>query len=153
MRRVKSIVLCLALMLCSGVSASTFCDEPTTQCDTSAVDSVGVWGGAHIHFDNYLHDFGNVNRKGGDLRWTFEFTNDGESPLVIMRVTTTCTCLKFDYPRRPISPGETGQINIVYEPHKVEEGNFHRVLQVFSNSVDGRKLLFIQGNSIDRKRR
>ncbi len=147
----------LLFIICTLWSAvaygSTLYEEPQPECDTMLVSQPKVWGGAHIAFDEELHDFGNVNRNGGDLRWTFEFTNDGEEPLVIMRLTTTCTCLKYDYPRRPISPGETGQINIVYEPHKVEDGNFHRVLQVFSNSVEGRELLFIHGNSIDRKKR
>lgn len=150
----RCCVLLLASVLLSGVAYGSMLQaEPEPQCDSTSVVEPKVWGGAHIRFDEELHDFGNINRKGGDLRWTFEYTNDGEEPLVIIRCMTTCTCLKFDYPRRPIAPGETGQINIIYEPHKVEDGNFHRVLQVFSNSVEGRELLFIQGNSIDGKKR
>lgn len=95
------------------------------------------------------HDFGDVPRKGGDLVREFTFTNDGTAPLVVTRVITSCSCLKASFPKRPVPPGGQGVIRITYEPHKSEPGVFNKVIQVYSNSVDGRDVITVQGNSID----
>ena len=49
--------------------------------------------GAHLKFESSFHNFGSVPRRGGDLVWEFEYTNDGSAPLVIVRAQTTCSCL------------------------------------------------------------
>lgn len=109
--------------------------------------------GAHLHMEVAAHDFGDVPRKGGDLVKEFPFTNDGTVPLVVTRVITSCSCLKASYSKRPVPPGEQGVIRITYEPHKSEPGVFNKVIQVYSNSVDGRDVITVQGNSIDAPRK
>ena len=84
-----------------------------------------------------------------DLVREFTFTNDGTAPLVVTRVITSCSCLKASFPKRPVPPGGQGVIRITYEPHKSEPGVFNKVIQVYSNSVDGRDVITVQGNSID----
>lgn len=91
-------------------------------------------------------------RKGGDLVHEFRFTNDGTAPLVILRAMTSCSCLKTSYPKRPVAPGDSGVIRVVYEPHKSEPGVFNKVIQIYSNSADGRDIITVQGNSIDGER-
>ncbi len=105
--------------------------------------------GAHLRLDTATLDFGDVQRRGGDLVREIGFVNDGSSPLVILSVTTSCSCLKADYSRKPVAPGARGVIKIVYEARKMELGVFHRVMQVRSNSVDGINLITVQGNSLD----
>ena len=105
--------------------------------------------GAHLKMEVASHDFGDVPRKGGDLVREFTFVNDGTVPLVVTRVITSCSCLKASYSKRPVPPGGTGVISITYEPHKSEPGVFNKVIQVYSNSVDGRDVITVQGNSID----
>lgn len=95
------------------------------------------------------HDFGDVDRKGGDLVREFEFTNNGTTPLVVTRVITSCSCLKASHTRKPVAPGEKGTITITYEPHKSEPGAFNKVIQIYSNSTAGRSVITVQGNSID----
>ena len=99
--------------------------------------------GAHLHMEVASHDFGDVPRKGGDLVREFTFTNDGTVPLVVTRVISSCSCLKASYSKRPVAPGESGTISIIYEP------GFNKVIQIYSNSVDGRDVITVQGNSID----
>ena len=100
-------------------------------------------------FDRTSHDFGDVARHGGDLIKEFRFVNDGDEPLVIKKITKACSCLTVSYSRKPVLPGEASVIKIKYEPHKIEEGIFHRVIQIYSNSPEGVRLLTIQGNSIE----
>jgi len=138
-----------ALLAACAVTVRAAGPEPAVQ----AADSVASRHGAHLVFEEESHDFGDVQRRGGDLHHSFAFRNDGDSPLVIAGMETTCTCLKYDYPKRPVAPGDRGRIEITYEPHKVEAGSFHRVILVYSNSADGRRMLFIEGNSLEKERR
>ena len=108
------------------------------------------YNGAHISFECKKHNFGEVQRKGGDLSAKFEYVNDGTEPLVITRIATSCTCIHADYRRRPLNVGERGVIELTYEPHKMEAGAFNKVVQVYSNSVDGMHLLTVSGSSIER---
>lgn len=105
--------------------------------------------GAHLKLDAVTLDFGDVQRRGGDLVREIGFVNDGSSPLVILSVTTSCSCLKADYSRKPVAAGERGVIKIIYEARKMELGVFHRVIQVRSNSADGVNLITVQGNSLE----
>ena len=105
--------------------------------------------GAHLKLDAATLDFGDVQRRGGDLVCEIGFVNDGSSPLVILSVTTSCSCLKADYSRKPVAAGERGVIKIIYEARKMELGVFHRVIQVRSNSTDGVNLIAVQGNSLE----
>ncbi len=107
--------------------------------------------GPEMVFERTAHNFGNVQRKGGDLIAMFRFVNEGDTPLVIKKVHKSCSCTTADYSRRPVLPGERGEIKIKYEPHKVEPGIFHKVIQIYTNESKKVRLVTIQGNSIDEK--
>lgn len=105
--------------------------------------------GPKMVFDRTSHDFGDVVRKGGDLIKEFRFVNEGDSPLVIKKITKSCSCMSVTFSRKPVRPGEAGVIKIKYEPHKVEAGIFHKVLQIYNNTSESVRLITIQGNSMD----
>lgn len=102
--------------------------------------------------DGVSHNFGDVERRGGDLIKVFRFVNDGDAPLVIKKITKSCSCLTADFSRKPIKPGESGEIRIKYEPHKVEAGTFNKVVQIYTNTPEEVHLITIQGNSVEKKR-
>lgn len=106
--------------------------------------------GALLCLERTDHDFGDIARRGGAVTAEFRFRNEGTAPLVLLRVTTTCSCLKSRYAKRPVSPGEEGTIVLIYEPYKADPGTFHKVVQVLSNSSAGREIITIRGNSLDR---
>ena len=82
--------------------------------------------GAHLKLENATYDFGDVPRKGGDLVREFRFVNDGTAPLVLVRVITSCSCLKASFSKRPVEPADSGVIRITYEPHKSEPGSLQQ---------------------------
>lgn len=127
-------------------------DGPDVQNVTAGAEPP-QYQGAHLRLDVATHDFGDVPRKGGDLEREFTYTNDGSVPLVLTRVITSCSCIKASFSKRPVPPGGTGVIRIIYEPLKSEPGAFNKVIQVYSNSVDGRDVITVQGNSIDARPR
>ena len=103
--------------------------------------------GAHIAFEQTEHDFGEVSRKGEDKSCTFRFINDGTEPLVVLSATTSCSCLKTDFSRKPIGVGESGEIRLVLESKKMEKGMFRRIVQIRSTSITGTEILTIKGIS------
>lgn len=105
--------------------------------------------GARLVLPVAAHNFGDVARKGGSLVQDFVFRNEGSAPLVIVRVLTSCSCFKASFPKRPVPPGGEGVISVTYEPLKSEPGTFSKVLQIYSNSVTGREVITVQGNSIE----
>lgn len=109
--------------------------------------------GPKMTFDSATHNFGDVERKGGDLVKEFRFVNDGDEPLVIKKITKSCSCTTVSYSRKPVMPGKSGVITIKYEPHKVEEGVFNRVIQIYTNASNKARILAIQGNSIENGKR
>ena len=105
--------------------------------------------GPRMSFDHSSYDFGDVQRRGGDLVKEFRFVNDGDKPLVIKKITKSCSCISVSYSRKPVLPGEKSVIKVKYEPHKVEAGIFHKVIQIYTNYSKDASLITIQGNSVD----
>lgn len=104
---------------------------------------------ALLRFEDPVFDFGNVARKGGDVSHDFVFRNDGAVPLVVMRAVTSCSCVKASFDKKPVAPGATGVIRVVYQPLKSEPGTFHKVIQIYSNSASERDLLTVSGNAVE----
>ncbi len=110
-------------------------------------------GSPRMVLEESAWDFGDVERKGGDVSHEFVFRNEGTRPLVIFRVVTSCSCVKAHYSKRPIAPGGKGTIRITYEPHKAEPGVFNKVVQIHTNATPSREIVTVKGNSIDKERR
>ena len=108
-----------------------------------------AYKGAHISFERTECNFGEVSRKGEDKVCIFHFVNDGTEPLVVLAATTSCSCLKAEFSRKPIAVGEGGEIRLLLESKKVEKGVFHRIVQIRSNSVGGTEILTIKGVAKD----
>lgn len=90
------------------------------------------------------HNFGRISERGKAVGHTFEFTNEGSHPLVITRMVTTCKCTSYEFPKKPVPPGEKGKVTITYDPRR-QEGTFYKVVQVFTNCSEGRMMLTIRG--------
>ena len=142
----RSILMMVVLLAVVSMPALAQTTEPQSQ------ESATPKTGAQMTFKTNSYDFGDIARKGGDVECTFEFVNDGDTPLVITRVVTSCSCTKAEYSKKPIAAGATSTIKIIYEPHKKEPGVFHKVIQIFTNTADKRKIVTVKGNSIDKKK-
>lgn len=142
----KRSILMMVLVLLGAVAVPAMAQTAEPQSQTVQKK------GAQMTFKTNSYDFGDIARKGGDVECTFEFVNDGDAPLVITRVVTSCSCTKAEYSKKPIAAGATSTIKIIYEPHKKEPGVFHKVIQIFTNTADKRKIVTVKGNSIDKKK-
>lgn len=105
--------------------------------------------GAHIKFEQTEYDFGEISRRGDNVTIVCRFVNDGTEPLVILAATTTCSCLKAEFSRKPIAVGASGEVRLTIESKKMEKGVFRRVVQIRSTSTGGTEVLTIKGVSKD----
>ena len=66
-----------------------------------------------IAFNESEHDFG-IIKQGEKVEHVFEFKNTGENDLIITNAYSSCGCTVPDYPKRPIKPGESSQLKVVF---------------------------------------
>ena len=74
-----------------------------------AVEPVAPTPTTKIEFTETNYDFGDI-KQGDVVKHTFKFTNAGENDLVLKNVKPTCGCTALNWPREPIAPGESGEI-------------------------------------------
>lgn len=89
-------------------------------------------------------DFGSDIIDGEKKTHTFEFTNTGNSPLIIEKVKASCGCTTPNWPKTPIAPGEVGEITATYNS-KGRPGKFNKVIRITSNAATPTKVLYIKG--------
>lgn len=96
-----------------------------------------------ISFSQDKIDYG-VIKKGSDGNKIFKFTNTGDKPLIISNVKSSCECSVPSWPRIPILPGKSGEINVKYNTKNL--GKFSKSIEVYSNDPKvSRKILKIKG--------
>jgi hypothetical protein len=101
--------------------------------------------GAIIQFNETSHDFGTFD-EGTRATFEFEFTNTGDSNLILNNVQASCGCTVPTWPRQPIKPGEKSKIAVVYNSAG-RPGSFGKSISVTTNmKKDNVKVLYIKGN-------
>lgn len=103
---------------------------------------------AVIKFETEVIDYGTIEQHSDGAR-LFTFTNEGDAPLLITNVKTSCGCTVPSYSKAPILPGKTGELNIKYDTKRL--GAFTKTITVISNAEGGNKILKIKGNIVASK--
>jgi hypothetical protein len=97
-----------------------------------------------IHFEYMEYSVGILDLKKDSVIYiTFPFSNEGEQPLVILSVKTSCNCTVASYPRYPVPRNKKDAIKIDFHP--VDKGFFKRILFVKTNAVNHTIALEIGG--------
>ncbi len=106
--------------------------------------SAQVESGAKIEFKKDVHDYGNI-KNGANGVYSFEFTNNGNAPLIISKAEGSCGCTVPTWPKEPIAPGAKATISVKYDTKKA--GEINRTVTITSNAVNEPvKVLRIKGN-------
>jgi hypothetical protein len=93
----------------------------------------GDTGKAKIVFREYEHSFGKV-AEGEKVSHVFKFDNAGTAGLVIASALTTCGCTVPEYDTKPIPPGGSGNLKVVFDTSG-KEGMQTKTITVKSNAV------------------
>jgi hypothetical protein len=128
MKKNLTIYFFLGLMILSGCGGKSHTGMSSS--DRQAADT----GKAVIRFNEYEHIFGKVN-EGEKIGCIFTFQNTGTADLVINSATTSCGCTVSKYDRKPISPGKTGTMEVVFDTSG-RNGIQSKTITVKSNATD-----------------
>jgi len=92
-----------------------------------------LWGeqAPRVSFKEDSWDFGKVD-QGKVLTHEFNFTNEGDAPLQIKRVRTTCGCTAALVSEKKIAPGKSGKIKVTLNTRGFE-GQLNKFVYVETN--------------------
>jgi hypothetical protein len=130
------IALCTLGLLISSCNSGTRKAAPADQSKESGV--------AKFVFSEEIHNFGSLN-AGEIVSFTFNFRNEGTKMLIITGVDSGCGCTEVKIPNKRIAPGESGQIEVIYNSAG-EVGKQLKIITLFSNAEQAKKQIFIKAN-------
>ncbi len=106
--------------------------------------------GAEVTFSKTNHDFGAIQEAKGPVSCTFEFTNTGDKPLLIINASASCGCTRPEFPTKPIKPGKKGKIKVTFSPIG-RAGAFKKTIKVKTNSKERVSTLHIEGTVVPKR--
>ncbi len=83
-------------------------------------------------FKNTDHDFG-IIIQGEKVSYTYKFKNVGGSNLIISSAHASCGCTIPKYTKKPIAPGEDGEIEVIFDSSG-RNGMQHKTVTIMANS-------------------
>jgi len=142
----KIIILSIALLAFAFSNAqetakpSKVIKKATTKTTASALSKVQ---GAGMIYVTETIDYGTIAQNADGNR-KFEFTNNGNKPLIITNAAGSCGCTVPTFPKEPILPGAKGVIGVKYATDRV--GAFTKTVTITSNAEGiPSKVLTIKG--------
>lgn len=120
----KKIILkiCYLILLICLANILTFAQKHTTS-------------GAKISFSETMWDFGYVPKTGTVLH-TYMIKNVGSDTLIIVKVRPDCGCTTTPLTQKRLSPNESAEMKIFFDPRKVVTNEVVKKLQIISNDPD-----------------
>ncbi|WGH75621.1 DUF1573 domain-containing protein [Tenacibaculum tangerinum] len=152
----KKIAVALAFIVSTGMLISCEQGNASSKVKKENIeqaekrDNSISQGAPVISFDKEEFDFGTVN-EGDVVETTFVVTNTGKSDLVITNARASCGCTVPSWPKEPIAPGETGNIEVKFntsgKPNKQS-----KTITLTTNTEKGREIVKISGMVTPKKK-
>ncbi len=95
-----------------------------------------------MSFDKTSHDYGKVPADS-DNKTIFRVTNTGKKPLIIEKVSASCGCTTPSKPEKPIPPGKSDEIAVVFHPKETQLGQQNKTVTVIANTNPKMEVLSI----------
>ena len=134
----------MLMVSCAGLFAQTQKPKMTTTSVKASL-TTRAENYAEIKFDTLLHDFGHFNKIDPIVKFSFAFTNTGTAPLIIHQAFASCGCTVPVWPRKPVKPGERGEIKVTYNGTDKFPGHFQKTVTIRSNGITEVVRLTIEG--------
>ena len=99
--------------------------------------------GPKMTLESLVVDYGEIEQGSDPLR-KVAFTNTGTEPLVISNAKGSCGCTVPTWPREPIAPGESADIEIRYDTKRL--GAINKTVRLTTNDATGTYTLRVKGN-------
>ncbi len=109
-------------------------------------DTVNV---AKIEFEESFYNFGTI-MENEKAKHSFIFKNTGKVNLLITAAKSTCGCTVPDWPKTPIAPGDTGQIDVVFDS-KGKKGDISKPVRIVANTNPKYTIIQMKGKVLTKQ--
>jgi hypothetical protein len=96
-----------------------------------------------IRFDENFFNFGKI-KSGKIITHVFKFSNVGKAPLLITECVSSCGCTIPTFPKEPIPPGQSSQIEVRFDS-KDKSGKIQKIVTVYSNTIPNESKIGVEG--------
>ena len=86
-----------------------------------------------MRFDKIVYDYGKII-VDTDNKAFFTVTNTGDKPLIIENVSASCGCTTPKKPEKPIAPGKSDRIEVIFHPKDGQLDAQEKTITVFANT-------------------
>jgi archaellum component FlaG (FlaF/FlaG flagellin family) len=114
-----------ALVSCDVRRKDKVVDDGSKQMADALKDSTTV------QLIDSVYNFGKI-AEGEKVEYSFRFKNTGKKPLVVTNASASCGCTVPEKPEKPILPGETGFIKVIFNS-KGKSNHQEKAITVSSN--------------------
>lgn len=90
-----------------------------------------VWAGPTVSVPKPDHDFGTIY-QGENVRHAFSFSNSGNAPLTIEKVSSSCGCTAALASAKTLAPGESGEIQTSFDSTRFR-GAVSKTVYLYTN--------------------
>jgi len=84
-------------------------------------------------FDKLNYNFGKL-KEDTENKVSYSVTNSGKNPLIIEKVDVSCGCTTAKKPEKPIAPGKSDIIEVVFHPKPGQLGEQKKTVTVTANT-------------------
>lgn len=137
------LMIAITLVCCNVRKKDKVIDGTATMAEMAAQDTTTV------QIIDSLYNFGTAT-EGEKVTYNFRFKNTGKKPLIITNTTASCGCTVPEKPEKPIFPGETAFIKVVFNS-KGKVGHNEKTITVTSNANPAFPPLLLKGEVIAAK--
>ena len=137
----KKIFLLSFIFAAFSMVATAQTDTPTQKEKTE--QAAPAEGGPVMSLESNTVDYGTMKQHGEPLR-TVSFTNTGTEPLVIKNARGSCGCTVPTWPKEPIMPGATADIEIRYATNRL--GKINKTVKITTNEGGDAHVIKVVGN-------
>ena len=94
----------------------------------------GVKQSETFSFAEKSYDFGIIKQSGGKVKHDFSFTYNGDKPIEITGVPTSCACTSATVSKTKLNPGDSAVLTVKFNPnlHEEPEGKFFKTVTLLS---------------------
>jgi hypothetical protein len=101
--------------------------------------------GQELFFAETTYNFGEMMENGPGT-FKIEFKNKGDQPIIINRVRSSCGCTIPSWPKEPVAPEQTGEIEVKY--NTALTGSFMKSVYIYSTAENSPVKLMVKGKVI-----
>jgi hypothetical protein len=101
---------------------------------------------AQMTFETSEQDFGSIV-QGESVTKNYTFTNSGEVDLIISSANGSCGCTIPKWPKRPIKPGQSGNIEVVFNSQG-KKGQQTKKVYVTANTSPVNNIIVLKGEVV-----